>query len=110
MRLASFLRLWKAMPQHSPRSLNAGPPLLPLLMAASTWPWVGGSAQKIPERHRLVRPPRLLRWLLPLPPTSTPAFFLLHLDAKQLRRAVHVPRDLRKWRIYRRSHSSLSCA
>ena len=28
---------WNAMPTHSPALLNAGPPLLPLLMAASIW-------------------------------------------------------------------------
>jgi hypothetical protein len=34
---SSCFRLWNAMPQHSPAALKAGPPLLPLLMAASIW-------------------------------------------------------------------------
>jgi hypothetical protein len=31
------LRLWNAMPTHSPSSFKTGPPLLPPLMAASIW-------------------------------------------------------------------------
>ena len=34
---SSFFRLWNAMPTHAPLALNAGPPLLPLLIAASIW-------------------------------------------------------------------------